>query len=226
MAGMPSPTFYHRWLGWHARAMRRAVVAACLGTLAAVGLSMITVWQVAVVGGWNVFALVFLIATWSIILRADSPATRKVAAPEDETHSSATLLLAAASIASLTAVGFTLHLAAGASGTARAFLIVVSASTVVVSWAVVNTVFALHYAHQYFALPDGAIDFESVADRVPDYRDFAYLAFTIGMTYQVSDTTLRHRRIRRTVLWHALLSYLFGVVIVAGGVNLIAGLMN
>lgn len=226
MVGMPSPTFYHRWLGWHAPAMRRVVVSACLGALAVVVLSMKTVWQVALVGGWNVWALVFLIATWSIILRADSPATRRVAAPEDETHSSATLLLAAASLASLMAVGFMLHLAAGASGGTRILLIAISASTLIVSWSVVNTVFALHYAHQYFALPDGAIDFESVADLVPDYRDFAYLAFTIGMTYQVSDTTLRHRRIRRTVLWHALLSYVFGVVIVASGVSLITGLVN
>src|SRR6266705_2755725 len=60
----------------------------------------------------------------------------------------------------------------------------------------------------------------------PGYRDFAYVAFTIGMTYQVSDTTLRDPRIRRSVLAHAILSYLFGVVIVAGSVNLISGLVR
>ena len=60
----------------------------------------------------------------------------------------------------------------------------------------------------------------------PGYRDFAYVAFTIGMCYQVSDTTLRHTRIRRTALSHAFLSYLFGVVIVAGSVNLISGLIR
>jgi len=84
----------------------------------------------------------------------------------------------------------------------------------------------LRYAHLYFALPNDAIDFGFADGQIPDYRDFAYLAFTIGMTYQVSDTTLRQRRIRRTVLIHALISYLFGVVIVSGAVSLITGLVD
>jgi uncharacterized membrane protein len=60
----------------------------------------------------------------------------------------------------------------------------------------------------------------------PSYRDFAYVAFTIGMTYQVSDTTLRDRRTRATVLGHAVIAYLFGVFIIAGAINLIAGLIR
>jgi len=67
---------------------------------------------------------------------------------------------------------------------------------------------------------------EGDGQELPSYRDFAYVAFTIGMTYQVSDTTLRDPRIRRTVLGHAALSYVFGVVIVAGSVNLISGLFR
>jgi len=70
------------------------------------------------------------------------------------------------------------------------------------------------------------IDFGTGAPQLPSYRDFAYVAFTIGMTYQVSDTTLRDPLIRRTVLPHALLAYLFGVVIVAGAINLVAGLIR
>jgi uncharacterized membrane protein len=98
--------------------------------------------------------------------------------------------------------------------------------TVVLSWAVINTLFTLRYAHLHFASPAAGIDFEDVARAdQPDYRDFAYVAFTIGMCYQVSDTTVRNPRIRRTVLSHALLSYVFGVVIVAGSVSLIAGLV-
>ena len=70
------------------------------------------------------------------------------------------------------------------------------------------------------------IDFGGApADDLPDYRDFAYVAFTVGMTYQVSDTDLRNRRIRRSVLFHAFLSYLYGVIIVASGVNIVAGLV-
>jgi uncharacterized membrane protein len=94
----------------------------------------------------------------------------------------------------------------------------------------VNTVFTLRYAHLYYRSPVKGIVFENAEgpERVT-YRDFAYIAFTIGMCYQVSDTNVRNPRIRGTVLWHALLSYLsylFGVVIIGGSVNLIAGLVR
>jgi len=223
---MPTTTLYHRWMGWHATALRRAVVMACLGLLATAGIWMFTSWRVSLILGWNVAALAFLATTWPMIARADGAATRKLSVVEDETRALATALLLSASVSSLTGVFIALNLAGGSSGTARVLLIALAVSTVVVSWAVINTVFVLRYAHLYFALPDGAIDFSSVDEQLPDYRDFAYLAFTIGMTYQVSDTSLRQRRIRRTVLVHALLSYLFGVVIVSGAVSLISGLMS
>jgi uncharacterized membrane protein len=98
--------------------------------------------------------------------------------------------------------------------------------TVVLSWTVVNTVFTLRYADQHFGSGPAGIDFGDSEPEEPTYRDFAYVAFTIGMCYQVSDTTLRNRRIRRTVLSHALLSYVFGTAIVGGSVNLIAGLIH
>jgi uncharacterized membrane protein len=96
----------------------------------------------------------------------------------------------------------------------------------VVSWTVVNTVYTLRYADLHFRSREAGIAFgDPDGQEPPTYRDFAYVAFTIGMCYQVSDTTVRDRRIRSTALSHAFLSYLFGVVIVAGSVNLIAGLL-
>jgi uncharacterized membrane protein len=95
------------------------------------------------------------------------------------------------------------------------------------SWTVVNTVYTLRYADLHFGSTADGITFSDAAGQtLPDYRDFAYVAFTIGMTYQVSDTAIRDPRIRRTVLSHALLSYVFGVVIVAGSVSLITGLVR
>ena len=88
----------------------------------------------------------------------------------------------------------------------------------------VHTDFTLRYADLYYVPPIGGIDFPG--DDRPDYRDFAYLAFTIGMTYQVSDTGLLTKRFRRVLLLHALLSYLFGVVIIAAVINVVAGLVN
>jgi uncharacterized membrane protein len=106
-------------------------------------------------------------------------------------------------------------------------LIGVAVLTVVLSWTVVNTVYTLRYADLHFASGAVGIAFgDSAEQEPPTYRDLAYVAFTIGMTYQVSDTTVRDSRIRRTVLSHALLSYLFGVVIVGGAVNLVAGLLR
>jgi uncharacterized membrane protein len=98
--------------------------------------------------------------------------------------------------------------------------------TLVVSWTVVNTVFTLRYADIFYSSPVGGIGFGDDGSELPSYRDFAYMALTIGMTYQVSDTTLRDRQFRRAVLNHALLSYVFGVVIVSTSINLIAGLVR
>ena len=94
--------------------------------------------------------------------------------------------------------------------------------SVAVSWFTVHTVFMLRYALLYYTAPTGGIDFNQEAP--PDYRDFAYVALTLGMTFQVSDTSVQDSQIRATVLRHTLLSYLFGAVILAVVVNLIAGL--
>jgi uncharacterized membrane protein len=87
-------------------------------------------------------------------------------------------------------------------------------------------VFALRYAHVYYTEPEGGIDFKSKGAERPDYIDFAYTAFTVGMTFQVSDTDITRREMRRQVLWHALISFLFGAVILATTVNVIASLLN
>jgi uncharacterized membrane protein len=227
MTTAPPPTLYHRWVGWHATSMRRAAAAAAIGLLVTLVLLRVVTWGLAVVLGWDAAALVFLMTVWPIILRADGSHTQQLATREDETSGSARVLLIGASAASLLGVGFALSLAGRDSGARRLLLIGVAVLTVVLSWTVVNTVYALRYADLDYRSSAAGIAFdEQDGQERPTYRDFAYVAFTIGMTYQVSDTTLRDRRIRRTVLAHALLSYLFGVVIVGGSVNLIAGLLR
>jgi uncharacterized membrane protein len=224
--GMPPQTLYHRSVGWHAPALRRAVFV--LGTGLAVTLVLLGLvpWELAVMGGWDAAAIAFLATVWPIILRADSERARQLSAREDENRGVATALLVGASASSLMGVVFALGLAGRESGPQRLLLIGAAMLTVMLSWTLVNTVYTLHYAHRHFAYTGEGIEFGDSAGQRPDYRDFAYVAFTIGMTYQVSDTTVRDRRIRRSVLVHSLLSYLFGVVIVAGSVNLIAGLIR
>ena len=227
MTATPPPTRYHRWLGWYAPAMRRAVIVSAVGLIVVVVLLRFLPWGLAVVVGWDAAALTLLVSIWPIILRADAAHAAQLAMREDETRGTAAVLLLGASVASLLGVGLALHLAGRESGSLRVLLIGVAVLTVVVSWTVVNTVYTLRYADLHFRSRDGGIAFgDPDGQQQPTYRDFAYVAFTIGMCYQVSDTTVRDRRIRGTVLAHAFLSYLFGVVIVAGSVNLIAGLLS
>ena len=223
----PARTRYHQWLGWHATVLRRIVVAAVIWLIVTVALLPFVGWELASIGGWNVAALTLLCVTWPIILRADASDVVSIATREDETRATATVLVVGASTASLVGVGFALSRAGQETGATRVGLIAFAFVTVIVSWTVINTVFTLRYAHLHFRARGNGIDFGGLgAHGLPSYRDFAYVAFTIGMTYQVSDTTLRDPLLRRTVLPHALLAYLFGVVIVAGAINLVAGLIR
>jgi uncharacterized membrane protein len=92
----------------------------------------------------------------------------------------------------------------------------------VLAWSVIHTVYSLRYGKLYYADRPGGIDFN--AEDAPCYIDFADLALTIGMTFQVSDSNLKTTNIRRTALRHALLSHTFGTLIIATTINLVAGL--
>jgi len=224
MATTAPPNMYHRWVGDHAPALRRFVVAAVMGALVAAALAPFVKWEVALLGGWDACALAFVTVAWSVILRCNSAQTQEYAMREDDTRATARSLVVASSLVSLFAVVIVLGVAGDSQGGTRVIYIATALLTVVLSWVVINTLFTLRYADLYFASRPNAIDFGTGGAEEPDYRDFAYVAFTIGMTYQVADTTLRDRRVRRTVLRHALISYLFGVVIVAACVNLVSGL--
>jgi uncharacterized membrane protein len=226
MTDMPRPTLYHRSVGWHAPSMRRTLMVTIAGLIVAAILVWFVPWPLALTGGWIAAGLVFLVTVGQIILAADGRHTRSLATREDETHLSATVLLITASLASLLGVGYAISLAGHAGGGTRLALTAVAVVTLVLSWAVINTVYTLRYAHLEFGAADAGIAITEPTGEDPSYRDFAYVAFTIGMCYQVSDTTLRDRRTRATVLGHAVIAYLFGVFIIAGAINLIAGLIR
>jgi uncharacterized membrane protein len=132
-------------------------------------------------------------------------------------------VLLGAGAACLLAVGSTLSQASHAHPPGRGLLTALALASVALAWSAVHTVYALRYARLYYAPPDGGIDFNG---ELPDYLDFAYLALTIGMTFQVSDTDLTGKRVRRQALRHALISYVFGTVIVAITVNSVASLLG
>jgi uncharacterized membrane protein len=197
---------------------------ALIAGLAAGGLcGFLGSWPLAPLVAWDVAALVYIVWIGAAVLPLDEAQTRRVASLEDPGRAGANATLIVASLASLVAVGFALAQAAQSSGIWKDLLAGLGVLSVAISWMLVHTIFTLRYARLYYTPePDGGIDFH--APEPPCYMDFAYLAFTVGMTFQVSDTNLETKKMRRTVLHHALLSYLFGTVIVATTINLIAGL--
>jgi uncharacterized membrane protein len=220
-------SMYHRAVGWRAPPLRRISIVAVVGVLVTAVLWAVVQWELAILAGWDAGALAFLITVGPIVLRSNGRQTEELAMVEDDTRPTATLLVVLACVASLVAVLVTLAAAGRESGALRLALIAGAMATVVVSWMVVNTIFTLRYADlHYRTVHEGGAGVDFGAGGKPDFRDFAYVAFTIGMTYQVSDTNLRSRVLRRTVLAHATVSYVFGVVIVAAGINLVAGLIR
>jgi uncharacterized membrane protein len=172
--------------------------------------------------GWDILALVYGCWTWVTVWPLDGSVARADANREDPGRQLTDLVLLGAAVASLVAVGLVLFGASQAHGWVvygRAALAVVS---VFLSWLIVHTVYTLRYARLYYSGTPGGIDFNG--DEAPDYRDFAYLAFTIGMTFQVSDTAIQSKQIRRAVLGHAWLSFPLLAVIIASTVNLVSGL--
>jgi uncharacterized membrane protein len=133
-------------------------------------------------------------------------------------------LLVVSAVASLVAVGFVLVRATDGQGPGEYAQVGLALLSVVLSWAMVHTVFMLRYARLYYSDANPCITFGGT-DK-PTYADFAYFSFVIGMTYQVSDTTLNGTTIRKTVLGHSLLAYLFGTGIVAGAVSLVTSLAS
>ena len=198
----------------------RISVTVMLGVGVAVAVGHTVGWRFALVG-WIVAAGVYVAWTQLILRGMDAEQTRIWVTREDPTRWVADVVVLSASVASLGGVGYVV--AAGAhSGAVALAAAIVGVLTVAASWFAVHTLFSVHYARLYYSGEPGGINFHD--PEPPCFRDFAYVAFTVGMTFQVSDTEICLSSIRATVLRHALLSYLLGAVVLAVTINLIAGL--
>ena len=207
------------------RVRRRNVVASiAFGVTLALALALGAAWPVAVSGAWGVAALLIGLAIWPRILRMDAARTKANARDEDFSRVSADLVLLVASVASLIAIFYLVDEAGQRHGVAKLVLAILAVTVVVLSWLLVQTVYTVRYGDLYYGDPIGGIDFNDGGD--PDYHDFLYLAFTIGMTYQVSDTNLGTKALRRTAIRHAFLSFVFVTVILAVTINVVASLLR
>jgi uncharacterized membrane protein len=177
---------------------------------------------------WDVFAFTYIVISWCIFFLRPPQQIRNVARADDGSSLYVFLLVLIAACSSLFTV-LLLMLSEQANGTARIIYIPVAVGGMLLSWAMVHTTFSVHYAHLYYddARDDstkhaGGLSFPK--EKNPDYLDFAYFSFVIGMTFQVSDVQIESRTIRRVSLVHSLLSFILNTFVVALTINLIAGL--
>ncbi len=177
--------------------------------------------------GFVVSGLAFAVPLLWRIMRADADATRAHVEGEDPGARVTDVLVIVVGLLSLAGVGVLLVGPGGSGGRGAAVVeAVLAVVTVAVGWLCVHTVYSLRYARIYYSDPHHdarpCIDFNQ--DEPPRWSDFVYFAFNLGMTFQVSDTSVRSSALRRVVLGHCVLSYVFGTVVIASTINLVAGL--
>jgi uncharacterized membrane protein len=202
----------------------RLGVAGAIGIVVGTILVIMEVWQFALIAAWDSAVLVYIIWVWRTVWSMDGRTTKSHAVREDPGRHVADVLLITASVASLGAILLLLLQVSRDTGMERATDIILGLASIVISWFLVHTTYMLKYARLFYGKPEGGVSFNE--KDAPQYTDFAYLAFTLGMTFQVSDTNLTTKAIRVTALRHALLSYLFGTVIIATTINTLASLSH
>jgi uncharacterized membrane protein len=182
------------------------------------------------IAAWDAFAVVILALDWVIILATPQHKIREIAQKQDLSRFIVFLFVVVTACAALFAVGFLVSLKNRPAGHFVPHL-VLTLVTVVVSWTLVHTVYSLRYAHAFYGDSNepgvnrhaGGLIFPG--NRPPDYFDFAYFSFVIGMTCQVSDVQITSRRMRRITLFHGVLSFGFNTLILALLINIISGIL-
>jgi len=203
-----------------ASARLKLTVAVSVGV--AVALLARTTGSAAPLLGWDAAALTFCAWTWASVWPLDAVATASHSQRENPSRAFADATLLTAAGVSVIAVGVVLFGASRAPGSLKYVEAGFALLSVFLSWTLIHTVYTLKYARLYYQGTPGGVSFNE--DDAPQYTDFTYLAFTVGMTFQVSDTDLQSKAFRRTCLHHAWISFPLGAVIIAASINLLAGL--
>jgi uncharacterized membrane protein len=206
------------------KARPRLFIAVALGSVTALALATFTSWRAAssLLVGWDICAGLYLMLAFRVMSRSDTHNMRRRARLQDEGQFGILILTAIAALASLVAI-FAL-LSSSSAGTRNAADLFLAMLTILLSWAFTHTIFALHYAHEYYdenAGKGGGMEFPD-KECEPDYWDFMYFSFVIGMCAQVSDVTVSCRPIRRTVFGHSVVSFVFNAALLALTVNIAA----
>ncbi len=219
------------WRGFLARHFGgwRLLIGAVVGV--AVGFATTGVLRLPfrIAAGWIVAVAIYLVLTALVIGPAGPEQCRHYARRQDPRRWIILTMLVAAAAVSLLALGYSFGKAAGETGVGLTLRLVFAALTIVASWTLTHTVFALHYAHHFYGDDEsrageqdrGGLQFPG--DELPNYWDFLYFSYVVGMTCQVSDVQCTSRGMRRMVLAHGVLSFFFNTFILALAVNFVAG---
>lgn len=203
------------------RQLRIAAMLVC-GAAAIVLTGLLGAWVYAPAVGWAVAALIYNATVWLQIAPMDAAQTATHAQEEDPGLGTTDLLILLAALGSLAAVVLVMVGSKDVQGTERFLLAMLALTATAMSWLMVHTLFTLRYATIYYSGEPGGIAFNQ--DAPPQYTDIAYMAFSVGMTYQVSDTNITTRAMRSAVLRHSLLAFVFGTGILATTINLVVSL--
>jgi len=176
--------------------------------------------------GWNVAALLYLALALKMMLGSSHAHMRARALQQDEGSALVLLLVITAALMSLGAIVAELSVVKSLQGPLRYAHVALAVLTIASSWAFTQTMFALHYAHDYYASATrgehGGLDFPG--GQTPDYSDFLYFACIIGTSAQTADVALSSRRMRRTGTVHCVLAFFFNTTLLALTINIASGL--
>jgi len=200
----------------------RLFSSVAVGVVVTAVCALVTDWRFAtrLLTGWDIAVALYLGLAFHVIVTADTREIQEHAAQQDEGQLTILTCTVAAALASLAAI-FVVLGTTGGTPRPRSPLIL-AGFTILLSWAFIHTIFALHYAHEFYDETAGrGMSFPGDEQR-PDYLDFVYFSFVIGMTSQVSDVAITSKLIRRTATAHGIVSFLFNAALLALTVNIAA----
>jgi uncharacterized membrane protein len=205
-------------------AHKRLFISAVLGLITVLVLPATLITRTLI--GWDVGVLIYLVAAAVVMTQCSSAsAMQSNAAAQDESAWAILVLTAAAGLASLIAI-FAELAAIERTDPHYGIYVTLAIGTVVLSWTFIHTIFALHYAHEFYGTGEHKNGLHFPGDAAPDYWDFIYFSFVVGMTFQVSDVAVMHKMVRRTVVAHGALSFFFTTAVVAMAVNIAASIIQ
>ena len=214
---------------WNLDAHHRLFIAAAVAAVCCALLPSSMAWATRILGTWNAYVYTVLGLIWTTILTAEPKKVVSNAKLEDNSRAMIFVFVIVAACASVFVVPLELGTAKGLDRLHANEHVAFAILTVLASWVLVHTVFTLRYAHIYYDTDEnhkqqGGLNFPDEPE--PDYLDFAYFSFVIGMTSQVSDVTISSSPIRRLALVHGLIAFAFNVAIIGLSINTISGLFS